>query len=112
MTSPARAGLADVTREKLEFFNTAATGEKKMVGATAATVTLNVALAPLPLFTTTGCDPAGVSTGTCALICPGPTYTSGAGLPAIVTRVPLSDVGSVRPTHPFRSVATFTNRWP
>src|SRR3954454_2964115 len=108
MTSPALAGLPAPTSEKSTFFSTAATGEKKIAGAAAATVTLNDVLGPTTFFTTTACDPTGASSGTCALICVGETYRSGAAFPPIVTLVPLREFGITRPCQPFRVAATFT----
>src|SRR5262249_20284225 len=71
-----------------------------------------VLLEPLLLVTTTGCDPAATSTGTCAVISPGATYTSGALLPPMVSLVPLNDVGSVLPSHPLRPSATLVRFLP
>src|SRR5260370_37648234 len=108
--SPERAGLPGPTSEKFWCVTMPPAellGCENTAGATAAIVTFVAAPAPLLLVTTAGCEPAGASTGTCAVIEVGDTKRIAAFLPPMVSFEPSNEDGSVLPRQPLRSSATF-----
>src|SRR5581483_1680849 len=66
-------------------------------GAVAATVTGTIALLPPAVFTVSDWTPEGVPDGICALTCPSPAKERNACCPAMITLVPLIDVGALMP---------------
>src|SRR5260370_30486490 len=108
--SPERAGFPGPPGEKLWCVTMPPAellGCEATAGDRAAMVRLVAAPAPLLLVTTAGCEPAGASTGTCAVIEVGDTKRIAAFLPPMVSFEPSNEDGSVLPRQPLRSSVTF-----
>src|SRR5712692_1546024 len=83
-------------------------GNKKIPTAAEATLKVSDLLVPALVVTTAVAVPGAVSKGTWALICPGETKKSGAGVPFTVTAAPANCVGKGTSDAKIVSAARFT----